>query len=53
MSGISGFEPLDMASRLGEQSGDFSVELTFDNDDEATFIANLRRTFQGLQLSVR
>jgi hypothetical protein len=53
MSGISGFEPLDMANRLGEQSGDFSVELTFDNDDEATFIANLRRTFQGLQLSIR
>lgn len=53
MSGISGFEPLDMTTRLGNQGGDFSVALTFDHDEEPTFTADLRRVFPGLQLSIR
>ena len=53
MQGDSGFEPLDMTTRLGAQDGEFSVALTFNDDEEATFSANLRRTFPGLQLSIR
>ena len=53
MMGISGFEPLDMTARLGTQGGEFSVALTFDEDDDVTFTADLRRVFPGLQLSIR
>ncbi|MBR3821473.1 MAG: hypothetical protein IKJ37_07610 [Kiritimatiellae bacterium] len=53
MTGISGFEPLDMAARLGTHDGEFSVALTFDEDDDVTFTADLRRVFPGLQLSIR
>ena len=53
MTGISGFEPIDMAARLGTQGGEFSVALTFDEDDDVTFTADLRRVFPGLQLSIR
>ena len=53
MMGISGFEPIDMANRLGTQGGEFSVALTFDEDDDVTFTADLRRVFPGLQLSIR
>ena len=53
MMGISGFEPLDMAARLGTHDGEFSVALTFDEDDDVTFTADLRRVFPGLQLSIR
>jgi hypothetical protein len=53
MMGISGFEPLDMAARLGTHDGAFTVALTFDDDEDATFTADLRRVFPGLQLSIR
>ena len=53
MTGISGFEPLDMTARLGTQGGAFTVALTFDEDDDVTFTADLRRVFPGLQLSIR
>ena len=53
MMGISGFEPLDMTTRLGTQGGEFTVALTFDDDEDATFTADLRRVFPGLQLSIR
>ena len=53
MTGISGFEPIDMAARLGTHDGEFSVALTFDEDDDVTFTADLRRVFPGLQLSIR
>ena len=53
MQGASGFEPLDMTTRLGAQSGEFSVALTFDDDEEAMLTADLLRTFPGLQLSIR
>ena len=53
MSGISGFEPLDMTTRLGTHDGAFTVALTFDDDEDATFTADLRRVFSGLQLSIR
>ena len=53
MMGISGFEPLDMTTRLGTHDGAFTVALTFDDDEDATFTADLRRVFPGLQLSIR
>ena len=53
MMGISGFEPLDMTTRLGTHDGAFTVALTFDDDEDATFTADLRRVFSGLQLSIR
>ncbi|MBR6587681.1 MAG: hypothetical protein IKK82_09690 [Kiritimatiellae bacterium] len=53
MQGTSGFEPLDMTTRLGTQDGEFAVALTFNDDEAATFSADLRRVFPGLQLSIR
>ena len=42
-----------MTTRLGTQGGEFTVALTFDDDEDATFTADLRRVFSGLQLSIR
>ena len=52
LAGESGFEPLDLASRM-EGDGVFSLALSFDGEEEPAYSANLRRTFTGLALSIR
>ena len=52
LAGESGFEPLDLASRM-EGDGVFSLALSFDGEEEPAYSANLRRTFTGLSLTIR
>lgn len=52
LSGVSGFEPLDLTPRLGKVAGLFTAELAFD-DDDALYAAQLLRTIPGTMLSIR
>lgn len=52
LSGVSGFEPLNLTPRLGKVGGPFTAELAFDEDD-ALYAAQLLRTFPGIVLSIR
>ena len=52
LSGVSGFEPLNLASRIGKEAGPFTAELAFD-DDDALYAAQLLRTIPGVVLIVR
>lgn len=52
LAGESGFEPLDLANRM-EGDGEFSVSLTYDEDDAPFYSVTLRRVLTGLALSIR
>ena len=52
LSGASGFEPLDLTPRFGKVEGPFTAELAFD-DEDALYVAQLRRTFPGLVMCFR
>ena len=52
LAGESGFEPLDLTNRM-EGDGEFSLALSFDGEEEPAYLANLRRTFTGLSLTIR
>lgn len=53
LAGVSGFEPLDMAARFGARTdGPFGAALAFDGGDPL-YVAELRRTFPGIVLSIR
>ena len=51
LSGVSGYEPLNLTPRLGKVPGPFTVELAF--DDDALYTAQLRRTMPGIMLNFR
>ena len=52
LSGVSGFEPLNLTPRLGKVAGPFTAELAFDEDD-ALHTAQLLRTFPGIVMCIR
>ena len=52
LSGVSGYEPLNLTPRLGKVAGPFTAELAFD-DDDALYAAQLLRTIPGIVLSIR
>ena len=53
LSGVSGFEPLNLTPRFGTVEGPFTAELAFDDDDDALYAAQLRRTFPGIVMCFR
>ena len=52
LSGVSGYEPLNLTPRLGKVAGPFTAELAFDEDD-ALYAAQLLRTFPGIVMCIR
>ena len=52
LSGVSGYEPLNLTPRLGKVAGPFTAELAFD-DDDALYAAQLLRTFPGIVMCIR
>jgi len=52
LSGISGYEPLNLTPRLGKVAGPFTAELAFD-DEDALYAAQLLRTFPGIVMCIR
>ena len=52
LSGVSGYEPLNLTPRLGKVAGPFTAELSFDEDD-ALYAAPLLRTFPGIVMCIR
>lgn len=52
-AGTSGFEPLDLVSRLDRHADVFSLSLVFDDTEATAFYADLLRTFPGMTFSVR
>ena len=51
LSGVSGFEPLNLTPRLGKVPGPFTAELAF--DDDPLYAAQLFRTIPGIVLNFR
>ena len=52
LSGVSGYEPLNLTPRLGKVAGPFTAELAFD-DDDALYAAQLLRAFPGIVMCIR
>ena len=52
LSGVSGYEPLNLTPRLGKVAGPFIAELAFD-DDDALYAAQLLRAFPGIVMCIR
>ena len=52
LSGVSGYEPLNLTPRVGKESGPFTAELAFD-DEDPLYAAWLLRAFPGIVMNFR
>ena len=52
LNGVSGFEPLNLTPRVGKESGPFTAELAFD-DEDPLYAAWLLRAFPGIVMNFR